>query len=210
VDRLRGWRLPRSGLRAKWVGAHTHEVFFRDTVHGFMAWALATFLGTVLLASAASSAIGGGVRAAATVAGGAAQGATEEAARMAGGISVYDVDTLFRGDRPDAANPQETNAQAARLLAAGLANGEVPPADRAYLAQTIASRAGISQADAQKRVDDVVARGKAAAEKARQAADATRKAASAVALFTALSMLIGAFIASAAAACGGSARDELT
>ena len=25
-------------LRTKWVGVHTHEVFFRDTAHGFLAW----------------------------------------------------------------------------------------------------------------------------------------------------------------------------
>jgi hypothetical protein len=29
-------------LRTKWAGTHTHEVFFRDTAHGFVTWALAT------------------------------------------------------------------------------------------------------------------------------------------------------------------------
>src|SRR5207249_11049127 len=27
-------------LRTKWVGVHTHEVYFRDTAHGFLAWGL--------------------------------------------------------------------------------------------------------------------------------------------------------------------------
>ncbi|MEO5738595.1 MAG: hypothetical protein ABIQ82_14205, partial [Variovorax sp.] len=175
----------------------------------FMAWAVATIAGTMFLASAASSIVGGGVQAAATVAGGAAQGASQGVAQMAGSVSAYDVDSLFRSDRPDTtANPQEADGQATRILAAGLANGDLPAADRTYLAQMIASRTGISQADAEKRVDDVVARGKAAALKAKQAADAARKAASTLAIFTALSMLIGAFIASAAAAYGGSARDD--
>jgi len=31
-------------LRTKWVGTHTHEVFFRDTAHGFIMWALSTVL----------------------------------------------------------------------------------------------------------------------------------------------------------------------
>jgi hypothetical protein len=31
-------------LRTKWVGIRTDEVFFRDTAHGFLAWALATVL----------------------------------------------------------------------------------------------------------------------------------------------------------------------
>src|SRR6202051_1631943 len=62
-------------LRTKWTGVHTHEVFFRDTPHGFLSWALATIVGTVLLAAAASSVVGGGVRAALMGAGGAAQAA---------------------------------------------------------------------------------------------------------------------------------------
>src|ERR1700744_1902171 len=47
-------------LRTKWTGVHTHEVFFRDTAHGFLAWALATILGTLLLAATASSVVSGG------------------------------------------------------------------------------------------------------------------------------------------------------
>src|SRR4029079_17235113 len=40
-------------LRTKWVGVHTDEVFFRDTAHGFMAWAVSTLLviGTIGLHS---------------------------------------------------------------------------------------------------------------------------------------------------------------
>src|SRR5690606_19533593 len=39
-------------LRTKWVGIHTDETFFRDTAHGFMAWALATLLVVFVLGSA--------------------------------------------------------------------------------------------------------------------------------------------------------------
>jgi hypothetical protein len=84
----------------------------------------------------------------------------------------------------------------------------VSPADKSYLVQQIATRTGIPEADAQKRVDDMIAQEKAAETKARQIADTARKSASAFAIFTAISMLIGAFIASAAAAYGGSLRDE--
>jgi hypothetical protein len=66
----------------------------------------------------------------------------------------------------------------------------------------------VSQSDAEQRVDAAVAQIKAAEVKVRQAADAARKAAAAASLYTALSMLIGAFIASAAAALGGRQRDE--
>ena len=153
--------------------------FLPRTAHGFLTWALATVTGIVLFASAASSIIGGGVHAAATVAGGAAQGAGQMVSQAASGVSAYDVGSLFRSDRPDpAANPQTTNAQVTRILASGIANGDMPAADRAEV-------------------------------KAKQAADAARKATAEFAIFTALSMLIGAFIASAAAAYGGRVRDEL-
>lgn len=195
-------------LRTKWVGTHTHEVFFRDTAHGFLTWALASVIGALMLAAAASSAIGTATQATATAASGAAQGAGA-AASMAQSRD-YDVDTLYRGEKPEmAATDPAVRAETTRMLAKGIANGDVPAADRIYLAQLIASRTGVSQDDAQKRVDNVVAQEKDAAAKAKQAADTARKSASAVSIFTALSMVIGAFIASAAAALGGSLRDEV-
>lgn len=189
-------------LRTKWTGLHTHEVFFRDTAHGFLSWALATILGTLLLAAMASSVAGGGVRAASTVVGGAAQAATS-------GVSSYAVDGLFRSDRVDAStSSQELAAQATRILANGVRNGDVPPADRSYLAQLVSAKTGLSQTDAQKRVEDTIAGAKNAETKARQAADSARKATATFAIFMALSLLIGAFVAMAAAAFGGNVRDE--
>ena len=137
-----------------------------------------------------------------TVAGGAAQAATS-------GVSGYAVDGLFRSDRIDgSASTQDVAAQATRILANGVRNGDVPAADRAYLAQLVAAKTGLSPADAQKRVDDTIAGAKDAETKLRQAADAARKATATFAIFTALSLLIGAFVASAAAAFGGNMRDE--
>src|ERR1700694_5585403 len=46
-------------LRTKWVNVHTHEVFFRDTAHGFLAWALSTVIFAALLTSAISSLVSG-------------------------------------------------------------------------------------------------------------------------------------------------------
>jgi hypothetical protein len=196
-------------LRTKWVGTHTHEVFFRDTAHGFLTWAVATVIGAVMLASAASSVVGGGVRTAATVASGAMQGAGNSAQSGTSQIGAYDVDTLFRSTRLDAnASTTDARAETTRILARGLTTGEVPPADRTYLTGLVAARTGISQADAEKRVDDGIAQLKATETKARQAADTARKAASAFSIFTALSMMIGAFIACTASALGGQQRDE--
>jgi hypothetical protein len=195
-------------LRTRWVGTHTHEVFFRDTAHGFVTWAVATVIGALILASAASSIAGAGVHAAATVGAGAAPGAANQAH---GGsvVSPYDVDTLFRSATADAnSSASDARAETTRILEKGLPTGDVSAADRSYVAQQVAARTGISQSDAQKRVDDAIAQLNVAQTKARQVADAARKAAAAAAICTALSMLIGAFIACVAAALGGHERDE--
>jgi hypothetical protein len=124
-------------------------------------------------------------------------------------LSNYAIDGLFRSDRIDVSvSTQEAAAQASRILANGIRTGDVPPADRTYLAQLVSAKTGISQADAQKRVDEVIAGTKEAETKAREAADAARKATATFAIFTALSLLIGAFVAMAAAAFGGNLRDE--
>jgi hypothetical protein len=201
-------------LRTKWAGTHTYEVFFRDTAHGLLTWAVATVIGAMVVALAAGSVVGGGVRAAATVASGAAQGATQSAGSALSQSRAYDVDTLFRSAQPNpsASNPNASAAdqrgEAARILTTGVANGDVSPADRTYLAQLVAARTGLSQDDAQKRVDQVIAQVKAAETKARQAADAARDATAKFAIFLALAMVIGAFIACAAAALGGQERDK--
>src|SRR5664280_3892009 len=67
-------------LRSKWVGLHTHEVFFHDTVNGFLTWATASVIGAAFLASAASSVVSGTTTVAARFASGAAAGATQAAA----------------------------------------------------------------------------------------------------------------------------------
>ena len=208
-------------LRTKWANTHTHEVFFRDTAHGFITWAVGTILVAGFLASAVGSALSGGVHAAATIGAGAAAGAGAGAAGAAAGGSTqgagtsmgsapgtYDMDLLFRSSQTTSGAPTtDGRAEAARILANGVATGDVPTTDRAYLAELVAARTGISTEDAQKRVDVAIAQAKAADIKARQAADTARKAAAETSIFTALSMLVGAFIACVAAALGGQRRD---
>jgi len=209
-------------LRTKWVNIHTHEVFFRDTAHGFITWAVATVIVAGFLATAIGSAISGGVHAAATVGAGAAAGAGGAAAAQGtnqgagatsqgagvSGLASYNMDLLFRSSQTNGTNStMDARAEAARILANGVATGDVPTTDRAYLAELVASRTGVSAEEAQKRVDNAVAQAKAADVKAREAADKARKAAAETSIFTALSMLVGAFIACIAAALGGQRRD---
>ncbi|MGX5841635.1 hypothetical protein ACWGTI_13020 [Mesorhizobium sp. ArgA1] len=206
-------------LRTKWVGIHTDEVYFRDTAHGFLAWALATLLVVGVLGSALSAVVGSGVQAASTVASGAAMGASAGASANAGSASAdnatsYLVDSLFRpadATKLAAANPDSDAAaagQASRILIASAAAGEISADDKTYLSQLVAARTGLSEADAKARVDALVARVEDAKVKAKQAADTARKGSATFALLGALSLVIGAFIASAAAALGGRQRDD--
>ncbi|MGN8081434.1 hypothetical protein [Variovorax sp. 22077] len=112
-------------LRTKWTGVHTDEVYFRDTAHGFLAWAMATLLTASLLASVVSSIVGAGTQAGATVLGGAASTAASatvasasNATRAQGGSDAstgpvsYFVDSLFRRE-PVASTSAATSASGA-------------------------------------------------------------------------------------------------
>src|SRR6202021_2174972 len=92
-------------LRTKWTGLHTHEVFFRDTAHGFLAWAAASVLGALLFASVTASGVGGLAHGATDVAAAGAAGAAQAGVQKSGGTntsdpSAYFVDTMFRSTNP--------------------------------------------------------------------------------------------------------------
>jgi hypothetical protein len=192
-------------LRTRWLGTHTHEVFFRDTAHGLVTWALATLLVVSVLGSYISSLVGGSVHAASTVTAGAVESAVTNGASAA---TNYGLDKLFRGTAEPAAGTTGYRGEAARMLANAVTTGEVPAGDRAYLAALIAKSTGVSSADAEKRVDEVAASAIAAQAKVREVADAARKSAAEAAIYTGLAMLVGAFIASVSAALGGRVRDQ--
>jgi hypothetical protein len=192
-----------SRLRTKWVGIHGDETYFRDSAHGLLAWAFATILTAAVLAAATTSIVS-------SVTQGAAQGAAANAGPLADRNAYY-VDTLFRSDRPapdanQAANPQAANAQAGRAEASRLLARAVTPGstlaagDRARLAQLVAQRTGLSQQEAEQRVD-------ASINQAKAAADDARKAAAKLALWMAAALLAGALSASLAAIEGGRERD---
>jgi hypothetical protein len=193
-------------LRTHWAGVHLHEVFFRDTAHGLLAWAVAAVIGIGLLTSAVSSVVGGGVHAVGGAAGSAVSGASQAAAQSAGteGGGYY-IDQVFRSDH--AGNGQDPKPEATRILAMGMRNGSVPDGDKTYLAQLVSERTGISEDDARKRVDTLISQEQAAEQKAKAAADQARKATAMLSFYTFFSMLVGAFIASVAAAVGGRSRD---
>lgn len=221
-------------LRLRWLNTDGDEVYFRDTTHGFLAWAVATLLTAATLTSAVGAIVGGGAQAGATVAAGAvaaAGAATPEMARQdktsgADSTASYFVDTLFRRGAPTTAGPTtaapspvalspddtaRSTAEAARIFATSLANGALTPDDKRYLGQVVAQRTGLPQSDAESRVADTFSRLQAKVKErettAREVADKARKATAYASLWIVVSLLVGAFVASWAATWGGRRRD---
>ena len=183
-------------LRTRWIGVHTHEIFFRDTAHGFLAWAFATVIGAGFLAAAASNIAGGASP-------GLAPAANMSVTAGSGSPLDYYVDALLRPN--PAATPNITDVGATRreiagILTKGIGNGDVAGPDRSYLGQVVAARTGLNQADADKRVSNVI-------DQARTDLDTARKAAAKLSLWLTAALLVGAFAASLAATQGGKVRD---
>lgn len=206
-------------LRVKWSSLHGDEVYFRDTAHGFLSWAIATLVAAVLIVSSVSGLVSGGVKAGATaaagVAGTAAAAAGTAASHTSNGQYGYFVDSLFRTDRPAAVSDDAAHGVVVRIFTKTLANdGQLATEDRNYLAQLVAQRTNLSQAEAQARVDQVYGQAKQAIAdaklKAQQAADAAAKAAAMTSLWAFVALLAGAFAASLAAIWGGRRRDAVT
>jgi len=178
-------------LRTKWVNVHTDEVYFRDTAHGFLVWAVGLVVTAAFLAGAATS-----------IAGHVAQGAA--AVPSANDPNAYYIDSLFRSDAPNAEqnNSAAVRSEVATIFSNDLRQTELSAADKSYLAKLVAARTGASQADAEKRVSEIFA-------EARQSADVARKAGAHLSYWTFFALLAGAFCASFAATIGGKQRDRL-
>jgi hypothetical protein len=200
-------------LRTKWARIHTDEVYFRDTAHGFLAWAVGVVITAAFLASAATAMVGGA--APRSVAASSPTGGQGSSAGI--DSSEYFVDMLLRSNATSPNSPA-TNAamptavpnpndasvrrEAGLIFANGLRQGYLPGADQTYLAQLVAARVGMSEPDAEKHVSDVFAADQ-------QAADAARRAVAHSLLWIFLALLIGAFCASLAATFGGVQRDHV-
>ena len=211
-------------LRIKWHDVDADEAYFRDTAHGFLAWAVATVVSAAILTSAASSMVGTAAATGAVVAAGAAKTGAATVAAAPAALSDaatgdagngYFVDMLMRSDRPPepGADSNAVRREAATIVGNSLRQGEMSAGDKTYLAQLVARRTGISQADAEQRVAQTTAAARlavdAAAAKAREVAGAARKTTATLALWIFVSLLLGAFCAAFAATLGGRQRDRL-
>jgi hypothetical protein len=203
-------------LRSQWHDVDGDEAHFRDTAHGFLAWAVATLIGAAVLSSAASSMVGAAAKAGAAVAtgvGASAIASTGVGTDPSTASVSYFVDMMFRGGKPVEANADMTGTlrEARGILATSLA-GEMSQGDRAYLVQLVANRTGLSQADAEQRVAQTTTAAKlasdAATARAKEVAETARKVTAYTALWVFVSLLVGAFYASLAATWGGKQRDS--
>jgi hypothetical protein len=191
-------------LRTRWIGTHTHEVFFRDTAHGLITWAVSTVLVAATIAATVYSGAGTAGHAAAEVSSQGAKGAMNGTSPN----TSYDMDRLLRPTDLGAPAGSDPRAELAHIIANAVVSGSVPDGDRTYMAQLVAARTGVPQSEAQQRVEAFASSVMDAETKAKATADAARKTAAEASIYLALSLLVGAFIASVAAALGGGLRDQ--
>jgi hypothetical protein len=184
-------------LRTKWTHVHTDEVYFRDTAHGFLVWAVGLVITAAFLTSAA-----------ATFAGGAPTRTNANAVNGEANASMlnpdaYFVDALLRSNGAiPVANDAVQRGEVDRILTHALGQGAISSADQTYLSQVVSARTGLTATDALQRVSDVFAQSQQSAENA-------RKALAHLSLWLFVALLCGAFFASYAGTIGGRQRDHV-
>lgn len=214
-------------MRSNWDGS-LEERQFRDGAHGFMVWATGVLMGAALLAIAGAATAFTTAHSASMVAAGAASGAAAKGtdAALARAPADYAVDLLLRPAPSGASQSGQTaaapsaqsatggdaslRAETTRIFRTAIDNRALTQRDRDYLTQVVATRTGLPEAEAQKRVDEAVKEAQNLEIKAREAADKARKTAVITGFMAAASLLIGLAAACAGASLGGRHRDDNT
>ena len=210
-------------LRTKWITAHSDEVYFRDTADGFLSWAVASLATAVLLTSVIGSIVNTGVQSAAVITSVASSNvATENTKNLASNPIANQIDyfmsSLLRQNNndPTAAEtninvPNNIKTEIAIIFMNAVRNGEMPASDVVYASQLISESTGLSEFEAKKRVNNTFSKLQTKLRNAEQftnkAIDTARKSSAYAALWLFISLLMGAFVASYAATCGGRNRD---
>lgn len=213
-------------LRRSPTPMHTDEVKFRDGANGLIVWAIGVAVTSVVLAGTVakvSSAAGSAAGTAAISLASQTQAPsldyfTDEllwpnpqsaqngaGAAAAGGTGTAAPGAAPAGGTPSNADISRQRSQVGRVLATALTPSGLSNDDRTYLAQLVAAQTGMSQDDAQHRVDEVVGRMK---QDATQAAETARKAAAYLSFWTFMSLLFGAVCATLGGVLGGDLREE--
>ena len=193
------------------------ETTFRDAAEGMVVWAIGVVAVTALAGALGFFAAG----ATAHVVAGMSSAPRSEPTASTSAPTEYFVDLLFRpgpgaatasgqrpapdtvGLAPAGAQPalsNEARAEVNRILVRSAAQGRLDDNDRAYLAQVVAARTGISPDEAQRRVAEVESQ-------ARDAADKAAKAGAYLSFWTFMALLFGGTAATLGGMLGGSLRD---
>jgi hypothetical protein len=202
-------------MRTRWYETG-QEADFRDGLHGGLVWAVAVLFSAFLAFSAAGAVARTGAEVAGKAAGSLAAGSALDTV----------IDTMLRPTTTaqaaapaplPAATPaqavrartgvgtpttdDDSRAEISRILASSITTGGLTAENRSYLAQVIAQRTGMSQQEAERRVD-------AAVNGAREAADKARRAAILTSFVTAAGLIVSLGAAWWAAMKGGEHRDN--
>jgi hypothetical protein len=209
-------------MRSRWHETG-HEAEFRDGLHGGLVWAVGVVIGAALFLSTAGAAAKTGAEIAGrtpapTIAStndpidavldtmlrpmvAQAGAPTSPAAAGSAASTPTATSPATTSPRARAAGGDENRAEMSRVLAGSVVKGSLSAPDRAYLAQLVSQRAGISQQEAERRVDEAL-------NAARQAADKARRAAVLTGFVTAASLVLSLGAAWWAAMRGGHHRDH--
>jgi hypothetical protein len=171
----------------------TDETEYGDGLHGIVSWAIATLLAG-LLAFGAAQAVS---RLAAP-----GEGRTAGTSVAGENIIAFDLDRLFRSERPPAGDMSYARAEAARILLTTASHRGLQDDDRAALVRLTSARTGLAPAEADRRVNDVASR-------ARDDINRARRTAVLIAFGAGVAALLGAAVAWAAACAGGRDRDGM-
>src|SRR6185312_12306880 len=206
-------------MRMRWGMGTIDEARFRDGAHGFLVWAVGVMFGALLIAWAGGSTLKTVTQAASNLSGGAASGGQQQGNPGAN----FATDMLLRpapraGASASAASTtgtanqdqQALRREVGRIFGSTISNRELSARDRDYLAEVVASRTGLSQADAQSRVDSTIQDVQKFENDARQKADRARRYAVISGFLAAAALLIGLAAAVGGATLGGRHRDQGT
>jgi hypothetical protein len=161
-----------------------------DGLHGLGAWALAVVMGAILATLLGAATLSRSPAAVSSVRTSAAEP-----------LLSYELDRLYRaGRRAPNVDLASERAEAGRILLTASSYNGVTADDRTYLIQQVAGATGLTAAEAERRVDNVIANAKTAIAR-------SRRSTVILAFSVATAILLGAIAAWAAACAGGRHRD---
>src|SRR5438105_1291760 len=150
-------------IRSTWR-TNPDEVHFRDGLHGLVVWSVAVIIGAGLTWGTAAT-INASTSKSSLLN---PASSTVNTSDSEPSFLTFELDRLFWSDNRQQATDAQTRAQASRILERGLGKRELAKDDHDHLVQLVSARSGLPQADADRRVAQVLSDSRDAAAKDRQ------------------------------------------